>query len=257
MGHLVYKGDRQGNIHGPVNSIIDCASYGNYNDQADVNEIYQVNVMRLLNLLKNSQDIGYKAFVITGSSSEYGKKDIPMFELMRPDAKTFYAASKVAATYLGQAWAKQMDKPIVIVRPFSATGPGEQSRHLIPTLIRSCLYKEPMQFVAYPTHDYVDIRDYIDGVMLVIENASKFKGEIFNIGTGIQYSNAEIKDIVERLTGKRANIEGYLKPHKEDKREWRASPFRLRSLGWQPQYKIEQTIRDMISYEQRIKTQNS
>lgn len=250
LGHGIFKvvkGDREGNCSTWPHVILDFASYGNYHNQKDVVQIYETNVVRLLRLLKNTNHLEYKAFIVTGSSSEYGKCDIPMNETLLPKPDTFYGASKVAAVNLAQTWAKEFDKPIVIVRPFSITGPGEQGNHLIPTLIRGCFEGTEIPFVPEPVHDFVDIRDFIDGVWKIVNRAKDLKGQIINIGSGIQYSNQQVLEMVEKATGKKANVRLVEKMRDYDKPVWVADNFRLKSLGWEQQYTLEQTITDMVS----------
>jgi len=241
--------------------IIHLATYGNYYFQKDIKETYQVNVMKLLGLLEASNEVDYKAFINVGTSSEYGRKYTPMKEDDPLDPETFYAASKAAGTFLAKAWAIQHDKPIITVRPFSITGVGEQEHHLIPTLIRSCLKGEKMPFVPSPVHDFIDVEDVIDGILLLIEHADKYKGKVFNIGSGTQYSNQKVREIVEEITGEEANIEvvdevlrDYDTAHK-----WVADTSKLRflyrptlrSLRWQPKKDLEQSIKEMVEYARK------
>lgn len=240
--------------------IFHLAAYGNYYFQTGVREIYRANIMKLLYLLEATDEIPYKAFINVGTSSEYGKKDRPMKEddLLEPD--TFYATSKAGGTLLARAWAIQKSKPIVTIRPFSITGIGEQDHHLIPTLIRSCLYQEWMSFVPNPVHDFVDVDDVIDGMLLLVENARRFPGKVFNIGSGIQYTNEEVRQIVEKVTGKKAKIEMVEEMRNYDTRMWVADTCdlkiwgrpTLRSLGWKPKKTLEQSIKEMVKdYEQK------
>ena len=235
------------------NVIFHLAAYGNYHFQRDVKETYRANVMNLLSLLEASDKVNYKAFINIGSSSEYGEKHSPMQETDQLDPETFYAASKAAGTFLAKVWAVQKDKPIVTIRPFSITGVGEQEQHLIPTLIRSCLYGEQMKFVPKPVHDFINIDDLIDGMLLLVENADKYKGEVFNIGTGRQYNNQEVKEIVEKITGKKARIEIVDTLRSYDTIKWIADNSKLRKLGWKPKKILKQSIQEMVeNYEQRV-----
>jgi len=242
----IREGDREGNCNKRVDIVLDFAAYGNMYGQNEPDLIYQSNVTRLLNLLKNTDKYKYRAFIVTGSSSEYGKRLIPMNEYMVPKPETFYAASKVAAAMLGLAWAKERDKPVVVVRPFTVTGVGDQEKHLIPTLIRSCIEGEKMKFVANPMHDFVDIRDFISGVLTIIRYIDKSKGQIFNIGSGQQHSNQEVREIVEKVTGKKANVELVPELRTYDTPMWEADIFKLKSLGWKPEISLEETITDMV-----------
>lgn len=247
--------------------IFHLAAYGNYHFQGDIRETYRANVMNLLSLLEASDEINYKAFINIGTSSEYGEKHTPMKETDKLDPRTFYAASKAAGTFMAKIWAVQKDKPIITIRPFSITGVGEQEQHLIPILIRSCLDGEQMKFVPEPVHDFIDVDDLIDGMLLLIEYTNEYKGKVFNVGSGKQYSNQEVREIVEKVTGKKANVETIKSLRSYDTSlAWVADDCdlrilgrpTLRALGWQPKKTLEDSIKEMVKhYEQRTTQANT
>ena len=58
--------------------IIHLATYGAYPFQTEIDKIVSINIEGTKNLLKASNNIPYRCFINTGSSSEYGFKDKPM-----------------------------------------------------------------------------------------------------------------------------------------------------------------------------------
>ena len=113
-------------------------------------------------------------------------------------------------------------KPYLIVRPSSVTGVGEQSQHLIPTLIRSCIDGEEMPFVGEPKHDFIDIDDFCNGLVTLIKEG--VYNQTVNISSGIQYSNEDVKKMVEVVTGKKANIKRVKSMRKYDTDKWIVKP---------------------------------
>lgn len=75
--------------------IFHCATYGGYPFQTDSNEIISTNFIGTINLLEASIKNGFKAFINTGSSSEYGIKNKPMNEEDFPDPINIYGVSKL------------------------------------------------------------------------------------------------------------------------------------------------------------------
>lgn len=218
--------------------IIHCASYGNHSDHKDVDEIVTTNIVKTYFMLRASRDIPYKAFINIGSSSEYGRKDVPMGEVLVPETDTFYGASKVASTYLARAFAIQYDKPIVTVRPFSVYGEGDSDKHFIPVAVEHILNQKPMSLVAHSKHDWIYIDDFIDGIDTVIENIDKLKSNVINIGTGIQYSNTEVMEKLESILGKEAQVNVVKSMREYDNTSWVADNTFLRGLGWAPKYNL-------------------
>ena len=93
--------------------IFHSATYGSYpDDQQDEDLIVQTNVVGTYNLLKAANEISYKCFIYTGSSSEYGFKDKPMAETDLLEPESLYGVSKASATLLCQMFAKRFHKNI-------------------------------------------------------------------------------------------------------------------------------------------------
>ena len=215
--------------------IFDLASYGNMYDQKDYIETYAANLMRFVHSVRSAEHYDYKAFVAVSTSS------VSLFN------QTFYSASKKAMEDFVQVYVKETDKPVVIVRPYSITGVGEQENHLIPKLIDSCLNGTEMPFVDEPVHDFLDVEDFINGMLVVAKNANEHKGEVFPIGSGIQYTNQQVLEIVERVTGRKANIKPIENMRKYDAKSWVANTDKMRQLGWKPKKSLEQSIKEMIN----------
>ena len=117
---------------------------------------------------------------------------------------------------------------------------------MIPTLIRSCVTKELMPLVSGPVHDFVDVEDLVDALLL-IEAKGLFEGEVYEIGTGKQTTNNEIKDMVEEEMGLKANLKITKNLRNYDTKTWKANPEKILSLGWKPKRTIRDSIRRMIA----------
>jgi nucleoside-diphosphate-sugar epimerase len=223
------------------------AAYGNLRGQDDVQEIYRAVVFKLLNTLQATEGTDCRGIVVAGTTSEYGNKTTVMVEDMVLEPTGFYGAAKAGATHLVQAWARQRNAPAVVFRPASITGVGEQSIHLIPTLIRSCMLGEAMPFTPEAYHDYINVKDVCTALELLADKAQTRRGEIFNVGTGIQTSNEAVKEMVEHLTKQKANILTATRFNAQYASEvWTVNSDKMRALGWKPQFTLLETIREMV-----------
>jgi nucleoside-diphosphate-sugar epimerase len=251
LGHSVDIWDRKhlesdDRIEGHYDYIFHLAAYGQHiNQRDDVDEIYNTNVIKLLKLLKASNHIKYKAFINIGTSSEYGVKNKPMKEtdLLEPDF--YYASSKAAGTLLCQAWAKVNNKPIVTVRPFSLYGGFEEKFRFIPKLMMSAINGTEME-ISGGSHDWIFVTDFIEAMMLVVKNIKKLKGKIVNIGTGKQYYNWEVVEIVDKMTNGLNVVRG--KKRHNDMNSWVADTKLIRSLGWKPRFTLKKGLEETMQY---------
>ena len=216
-----------------ADNIFYLASYGNYYDQIGVEEIYKANLTEPIRLLNQLHD--FNSFVYISTSS-----------VLLP-TQTFYSASKGAMEELVRVWYGRFKTPVVCVRPSSVTGVGEQPQHLIPKLIRSCLYGESMPFVEEPTHDFIDVFDFVQGLLYVSNNIDRFKGKSVNISFGRSYSNQEVLKLVEEITGKKANIKMVESLRSYDAQNWEVPD----DLPFIPKKTLRQIIREMVEHERK------
>lgn len=232
--------------HEPYN-LFYLAAYGNLYGQNNIREIYHAIIIKFLNVLEATLDTDCQAIITAGTTSEYGNKQVPMREDQLLEPETFYAAAKAGATHLAQVWARQYKKPVVVFRPASMTGVGDHPVHLIPTLIRSCLFKEVIPFVSEPFHDYINVLDVCRALEIIADRAKERKGEIFNIGSGIQSSNLVIKEMIEHITKMKACINKAVKLTPKNLSEvWVADSTKMRSLGWKPKIGLLDTLKSMV-----------
>ena len=209
--------------------IFHLSACGNMAGQIDKSEIFQANVVNTFNLLMASQAVDYKAFINFSTSSVLLKHE------------TMYSTTKLASEIIVSQFSKTIS-----IRPSTVIGVGEQPQHLIPILIRSCIYGDEMPFIGEPSHDFIAVDDLISGILKVIENMDKNIRSI-NISSGKQYTNEEVRKIVEKMTNKKANIkyiEGKMREY--DTKDWKVDNSKILNLGWQPLFTLEETIGKMI-----------
>lgn len=227
--------------------IVHFAAWGNHSTQLDLDKIISSNIEVTRNILQASKDVDYKALINTGSSSEYGTKMVPMKESDTLETDTFYGATKVATTFICRAFAKQFSKPIVTVRPFSIYGPREANHRFIPTAILNALDEKFFDLVKEPKHDWTYVDDFLDGIETVIKNIDKLSGKAVNIGSGVEYSNLEVVQTIEKIHGLPIRFNTVESLREFDSNCWQADNSRLKSLGWKPKYSLAKGL--MKTYE--------
>lgn len=196
-----------------IDYIFHLASYGNMASQRDEGEILRANIDSLWNLLQATKLIPYKAFVNVSSSS------------VTLPHQTIYAATKLGGEALCRAFRDEYHKPIVSVRPYSIYGPGEALSRFIPTVFRSCLKGEEM-VLAEGSHDWTYVSDFVEFMLKVSKTQSLSTSDIplfaFASGTGISTTNLEVVQLIEKITGKVANVVERKKLRSFDTGSWKA-----------------------------------
>lgn len=187
--------------------IIHLAIYGGYSFQNNEKEIFNVNLFGTINLIKAAENINYKCFINTGSSSEYGEKKEKMIENMLCEPNTSYGIAKLAATLYCQNEAKLKNKPIGTLRLFSPYGPFEEKGRLFESICSSIVKKEEI-LLNNPrvVRDFLYIEDVIEAYIAVLKEPNKLKGNIFNICSGNQKSIEEVIDTIKLGINKEISV---------------------------------------------------
>lgn len=213
-------------------------------------EILRTNILGTFNLLESTALLDYRLFVHLGGSSEYGTKSGPMRESDCLEPLTFYGAAKAAATLLCQQYARANRRPVVVLRAFSVYGYWESPSRLIPTAIRAALCDRELALTA-PGYrrDFVFVEDLVEACLLALR-AEKASGEIINVGSGLQWSNEEVVDLVQVVTGRRINVRvGAYPARRSDKAHWVADIRKARDLlGWEPRHTLRAGLEKTVSW---------
>jgi UDP-glucose 4-epimerase len=213
--------------------IFHLAAHGAYSFQTDIVAMSQSNVVGMATILAAAERHGCKVLINTGTSSEYGDCDHAPREDEAPRPNSDYAATKVAATWLCQR-ARGRGLPVTTLRLYSAYGPFEEERRLIPTLIRAALAGGwPPLADATIVRDYVYIDDVIDAY--VATASSPQQSPVYNVASGVQTSLAQLVERAAEVFAIRAEpVWGGYPKRAWDTRVWVGDPALIRSeLGWQ------------------------
>lgn len=214
------------------NIIYHLATYGGFVFQQDTRSIIESNFIGTVNLLRACEKVGFDYFVNTGSSSEYGFKQNPMSEMDIPEPVGDYGISKCAATFFCQSEAIQKRLPIVTLRLFSPYGYWDDSKRLIPYVIKSVLRGNPPKLsTPNSVRDYIFIEDILDFYQKIVTRKSSIGG-IFNIGSGCQHSIGEVVSLITKFIGNNVKpIWGEFKHQRSEPTTWVADITKSKKEG--------------------------
>jgi nucleoside-diphosphate-sugar epimerase len=200
----------------------------------------QTNVLGLYNLLEAAEHLDYLSFIHTGSSLEYGPRQAAHKETDRLQPDLFYGATRAASTLICQQFALAHRRPIVALRLFSVYGYWEDPRHLIPSAILKAFTGQALELTAPGLRrDLVFVEDVIDAYLLAMQ-AGRASGKIINIGSGEQWSNEAVVELIGSVTARQLTVRpGAYPPRASDTTHWVADIRRAeRLLGWRPRHTL-------------------
>jgi UDP-glucose 4-epimerase len=212
---------------------------------------FRANTVGGINLLDAMAAGGVTRMVFSSTAAVYGE---PAAVPIREDAPTrpvnAYGESKLAFERALPWYRRAHGIRHVSLRYFNACGATERcgerhepETHLIPILLEVASgRRDSIQLFGtdYDTadgtclRDYVHVRDIAEAHVLCLAHLDTIGGDVFNLGNGTGYTNRQVIDAVQRVTGRQiAVVPASRRPG--DPARLVASSDRIRqSVGWTP-----------------------
>lgn len=217
-----------------------------YSSQAPESYV-RANIQGTLTLLQAARDLGLKRFVHASTSEVYGSaRYVPMDEQHPLQGRSVYAATKIGADKLVEAFHHSFDLPVVIVRPFNTFGPRQSTRAVVPAIITQCLAGDTVCLGnLHPTRDLNYVEDITDG-FLAAAASDKAVGKTIHLGSGLEISIGELARLIAKLMHKEIAIRQdaqRLRPAQSEVERLCADRTLAHGLlGWQPRFSLEQGL---------------
>jgi len=180
--------------------VFHLAAHGAYSWQRSLPRMIETNVAGFAHVAEAALEAGARAIVAAGSSSEYGLKDHAPPEHELPEPNSAYAVTKASATLLGGWLARSRGAAITTLRLYSAYGPWEEPRRLMPALVAAGLGRR-LPPLADPAiaRDFVYVEDVCDAFLLAAQRARPGEGAVYNVGSGRQTSLRELASVAREV----------------------------------------------------------
>ena len=195
-------------------------------------------------ILQCAREAGVKRFVYSSTSSGYGFNPSPNIETQPDDCLNPYSASKVAAEKFCKMYSDLYGLETVVLRYFNVFGERSPRRGQYAPVIgifdRQRLSGEALTIVGDGTQrrDFIYVGDVAKANLIAAEATldKKYFGQVFNIGSGINYSVQEIADAI-------SDNQTYI-PKREGEMETTWSNIEKASevLGWKPEVDVLEWI---------------
>jgi UDP-arabinose 4-epimerase len=261
-----------------IDQVLHFAAYA-YVDESvrDPLMYFENNDVQGLVFFEALREAGVRNFVFSSTCATYGvPKQFPISESQEQNPINPYGRSKL----LMEAFLREIHKSFKIniscLRYFNVAGSDplgevgechEPETHLIPRSIQKALGGENLQIFGkdYPTkdgtcvRDYIHVTDLIRGHLLALDYQEKNPGfHIFNLGTGIGWSNLEVAQEILQQTQSLSKIE-FLPRRPGDPPQLIADPSRAQSiLGFKTLHSsLQEMVATALRWEKKLRTMDS
>jgi NAD dependent epimerase/dehydratase len=213
----------------------------------------RTNMDGTLAVLEAAKAEGVRRVVHTSTSETYGSAQFePMDESHPIVAQSPYAATKVAADQLAGSYFRSFDVPVVTLRPFNTFGPRQSMRAVLPTLMAQALFSDRIVAGSLtPVRDMNYVSDTVDG-FLGVGAADGVEGELFNIGSGVGRTIADMLDAIQRVAAVEKPVELDQTRMRPEKSEVKALICDYRkakaAFGYEPRVDFEEGLVRLRDY---------
>ena len=234
----------------PFDAVINLAARAGVRQSVENPWVYfETNTTGTLNLLELCREFGVNKFVLSSTSSLYGK-DNPM--PYREDADTNhplspYAASKKAAEVLCYTYHYLYGIDVTVFRYFTVYGPAGRPDMSLFRFVQWISEGRPVTVYGDGTQsrDFTYVDDIARGT---IAGLRPLGYEVINLGSDTPVVLMDAIRLVEELVGRKAVLK-YKPRHPADvTATWADIGKAERLLGWQPQVRFEAGVGQLAAW---------
>jgi UDP-glucose 4-epimerase len=207
-------------------------------------EAVSINSVGTCTVLQCSREAGVKRVMYSSTSSAYGRNEPANVETQPDDCLNPYSVSKVSGEKLCKMYTELYGLPTITFRYFNVYGERQplkgQYAPVIGIFLRQRSAGEPLTIIGdgNQRRDFTYVGDVVKAnIMAAISNPdSEAFGQVYNVGTGTNYSINQIARMLDHPT---VNIA----PRPGETRLSLANNTKMKkTFGWEPSMKLEDWI---------------
>ena len=176
--------------------------------------------------------------------------------------RSLYGATKLASEYFIQEFANNFGLPAIINRCGVLSGPyqmGKIDQGVIVLWMAKHFWKGRLGYIGYgglgqQARDVLHVRDLFNLVQWQITNLGLQKGQIFNVGGGIEntVSLSELTDLCVSITSNNIEMGSYLENRPGDLPIYVTDNSKITDFsGWKPEISVEVMLNEIFDWLQK------
>ena len=202
-------------------------------------------------LLDAAKDFGVTKFIQISTDEVYGELGATgYFTEETPLAPNNpYSASKACADMFCRAYFRTYGLPVIISRCSNNYGPYQFPEKLIPLMICKASNSEKLPVYGDGTNvrDWIYVLDHCKAIDTVLGKGEA--GEVYNIGGNSERRNVEIVRLILDAFDESEDLIEFVGDRPGNDRRYAMDISKIeRELGWQPEYSIEEGLRETIEW---------
>ena len=165
-----------------------------------------------------------------------------------------YAATKLAGEMLCYTYAHLFALPVICLRFFTVYGPRQRPDLAIHKFTALMEAGKPVPFFGDGSagRDYTWVADIVAGVLAAVDYEPRPVGgvpfEVFNLGNSHPVTLAEMVELLERITGKKAILERHPPQPGDVPLTWADISKASRLLGYRPATRLDEGLKQFVAW---------
>jgi len=189
--------------------------------------------------------------LIASTAAVYDVNDEPNNESRTPVKPVdIYGLSKMFTELLAEKFARKTSITTVSIRFFNAVGPRETNPHVIPHIFESTKKSShiPLGNIK-PKRDYIHTSD-MAGALLAVCRSDISQYQVFNVGSGVEYSVEEVVEMVGEILHEELTIRQEADRVREVERKHLVADIgKIKEVtGWEPNLILKEALVDTAQY---------
>ncbi len=211
----------------------------------------RTNILGTQILLDASLKYKVDRFVQISTDEIYGSlgKEGKFVETMNMAPNSPYSASKAAADLMVRAYVKTYEMDAAITRCSNNYGPYQFPEKLIPLIVLNAYEDKelPVYGDGKNVRDWIYVEDHCRGIVTVAQKGAS--GEAYNMGGDAEMENIAIVKLILDVLGKPYSLIKFVKDRPGHDFRYAMNFSKIKNeLGWTPQVKFEEGIKNTIQW---------
>lgn len=213
----------------------------------------QNNILSTINILEATRtNTNIKGLVVASSDKCYGKLSKDKYVETDPLSGDHpYDTSKSATDLISTTYYETYNIPVVVTRFGNIYGEGDLNfSRIIPGIMKSIIrgYELGIRSNGKYIRDYLYVKDVVNGYLLLAQNISKVKGEVFNFGSNNTLSVIELIRLVEKILNKKIKYRILNNAKNEIPYQSLDCSKIEKKLNWKQKHSLSSTINNICTW---------
>lgn len=241
-----------------VKAVKDCDAVFNFAAETHVdrsiinaNPFVETDIVGTYRLLEAARRYDVERYVQISTDEVYGSIEGGSFkETDILDPSSPYSATKSSGDLLTRSYFITYGLPVLITRSSNNFGPCQHPEKLISKLITNAMrdISLPIYGEGKNVRDWIYVADNCEAIYHVFRKGKD--GEIYNIGTGNEWTNISIAKLILKELRKPESLIEFVNDRPGHDRRYSLDCSNIHKLDWKPRHEFKDAMRKTIKWYQ-------